>query len=490
MAEWLSVRSRLILLPVLSIAAAAAGFGLSGAGAVSPASSPTTAASAWAIRISVPAQVPVGTPIVSDSGSSSGGVFAYPADGSVVSAQTTTASATTSIKRFAAATAESVVTGLSLFGGDVTADGVTARASAGTGFSGAGGNQGGSTVANLVALGQPVSGNSVALADWGTLTLDTTSVDRSAPAGTKGYQGGVVELDVKLTAEHDGLPPGTDIQIGFAQAAVQTAPPAPKTATTATTVTTTPPAPTGPQPETRPESPASTKPLKAHPPLAQVKYDFPVFGPSSYTDTFGAPRASDTFHEGDDIFGTLGQPVIAVTDAIVFSVGFDKDGGNRLWLIDASGNEFYYAHLSAFSLAAKNGAQVRAGEVIGFMGNSGDAAQTPVHLHFEVHPASLLYLGAGGTVDPTFYLNKWQHLKNLPFPIAAAWAPNVHGLAAGPEPGAILLGMSDISSADGLDPESLQRALEPSPTVSPSHQKPTRVTAPVGDLGPKYGADT
>ena len=143
------MRSRLILLPVLSLAAAVAGFGLSGAGAVSPASSPTSAASAWAVRISVPGQVPVGTPIVSDSGSSSSGVFTYPADGSIVSAQTTTASVTTSVKRFAAATAESVVTGLSLFGGDVTADGVTARASAGTGFSGAGGNQDGSTVANL-----------------------------------------------------------------------------------------------------------------------------------------------------------------------------------------------------------------------------------------------------------------------------------------------------------------------------------------------------
>ena len=104
-AEWLAVRSRLILLPVLSIAAAVAGFGLSGAGAVSPASSPTSAASAWAVRISVPGQVPVGTPIVSDSGSSSSGVFTYPADGSVVSAQTTTASVTTSVKRFAAATA-------------------------------------------------------------------------------------------------------------------------------------------------------------------------------------------------------------------------------------------------------------------------------------------------------------------------------------------------------------------------------------------------
>ena len=226
------MRSRLVPLLVLSIAIGVAGFGLGGAGAVSPVSSPTTAASAWAIRISIPGQAAIGTSIVSDSGTSNGGVFTYPADGSLVSAQTTTASATTSAARFASARAESGVTGLSLFGGEITADGVTARASAGTGFSGAGGNQLGSGVSNLVALGQPVTGATTALAEWGTLELDTTTVDRAAPAGTKGYQGRVVELDVRLTAEHGGLPAGTEIQIGFAQAAVQTPPPAPKVTTT------------------------------------------------------------------------------------------------------------------------------------------------------------------------------------------------------------------------------------------------------------------
>ena len=435
---------------------------------------------------------PVGTSIVSDSGSSSGGAFAYPADGSIVSAQTTTATASTSAQRFAVAKAESDVTGLSLFGGEITADGVTARASAGTGFSGAGGNQLGSAVTNLVALGQPVTGMTVALADWGTLTLDGTSVDRSAPTGTKGYQGRVVELDIHLTAAHGGLPAGTEIQIGFAQAAVQTAPPAPKVTTTATTatVTTTTARPTGPAARHAPGDP-SKGPLRAHPPLGPGERwptsTSPSSGPSAYIDTFGAPRAGATYHRGDDIFGTLGQPVVAVTDGTVFSVGYDKTGGNQLWLLDAAGNEFYYAHLSAFSTAAKNGAQVRAGEVIGFMGNTGDAAQTPVHLHFEVHPASLLYLGAAGAVDPTYYLNAWKHLKTLPYPIAPAWAPNVHGLAAGPEPGAILLGMNDISSADGLDPASIRRALAPSPTVSPAQAPAVRVTAPVGDLGPNHG---
>jgi murein DD-endopeptidase MepM/ murein hydrolase activator NlpD len=487
------VRSRLVPLLVLSIAIGVAGFGLGGAGAVSPVSIPTTAASAWAIRISIPGQAAIGTSIVSDSGTSNGGVFTYPADGSLVSAQTTTASATTSAARFASARAESGVTGLSLFGGEITADGVTARASAGTGFSGAGGNQLGSGVSNLVALGQPVTGTTTALAEWGTLSLDTTTVDRSAPSGTRGYQGRVVELGVRLTAEHGGLPAGTEIQIGFAQAAVQTPPPAPKVTTTAptTTTTTTPTAPPGPQPATQPEKTPSKTPLRVHPELGPaVTYDFPVFGPAPYVDTFGARRAGRSYHYGADIFGTLGQPLVAVADGTVFALGYDKGGGNRLWLVDAAGNEFYYAHLSAFSTAARDGSRVRAGEVIGFLGNSGNAQSSPVHLHFEVHPASLLYLGAGGVVDPTLYLNEWKHLKTLAYPIAPAWAPNVHGLAAGPEPGAILLGMSDISSADGLDPASIRRALEPSPTVSPDQATPTKVTAPTGDLGATYGRTT
>ena len=91
------------------------------------------------------------------------------------------------------------------------------------------------------------------------------------------------------------------------------------------------------------------------------------------------------------------------------------------------------------------------------MGNTGDAEGTPYHLHFEVHPVSLLYLGYDGAVDPTPYLDAWSHQRDLPFPIAAGWVPGVPGGASAPEPGAILLGMSDISTADGLAPASLRR---------------------------------
>ena len=71
-------------------------------------------------------------------------------------------------------------------------------------------------------------------------------------------------------------------------------------------------------------------------------------------------------------------------------------------LRDHFGNRYFYAHLSDFAAAAYNGADVHAGEVIGFVGNTGDAEPTPPHLHFEVH------MPDGQVVDPYPYLTRWD----------------------------------------------------------------------------------
>jgi murein DD-endopeptidase MepM/ murein hydrolase activator NlpD len=461
------------------------------AGAEGPAHGPGAAASAWAISVTIPGGTTTATPTVTsppDPAPAAGGAFLYPADGSIVSAQSTTATATTSVLANAAAKSESDATAISLFNGEVTADAVTARASAGTGYSGAGGNANGSVVTNLKVEGQPITGTQAALGDWGQLTIGAQAVDRSAPQGVRGYRGSIMELDVHLTADHGGLTAGSDIRIGYAQAAAQTAPPVTtttETTTTSTDATSTDQAPVGDLPSLRPKTDTGAKsvPLQAHPKLTAGHYVFPVYGPVSYIDSYGSARADVTYHHGDDIFGQLGQPLVAVASGTVFSVGWNKIGGNRLWILDEQGNQFYYAHLSAFSAAAVNGARVKAGQVVGFMGNTGDAEGTPYHLHFEVHPVSLLYLGYDGAVDPTPYLDAWQHQKDLPFPIAAGWAPAVPGGSAAPEPGAILLGMTDISTADGLDPSSLERALTPlKPSALMQTLVPT-VVAPSGDLG-------
>lgn len=117
---------------------------------------------------------------------------------------------------------------------------------------------------------------------------------------------------------------------------------------------------------------------------------FPVGGPHSYSDTFGAPRMFGTsyahLHQGTDIFAAHGTPLLACERGVLIKVGSDTLGGTKLWLVGASGTRYYYAHLSAFAEGVTEGKVVRAGDVIGFVGNTGNAATTPAHLHFEVHP--------------------------------------------------------------------------------------------------------
>ena len=96
--------------------------------------------------------------------------------------------------------------------------------------------------------------------------------------------------------------------------------------------------------------------------------------------------------------------MVAVTNGIVFAVGWNRVGGWRLWLVDAEGNQYYYAHLSGYSALARNNHSVERGQVLGFVGNTGDAITTWPHVHFEVHPNATLYLGYDGAVDPTHYL--------------------------------------------------------------------------------------
>jgi murein DD-endopeptidase MepM/ murein hydrolase activator NlpD len=200
-------------------------------------------------------------------------------------------------------------------------------------------------------------------------------------------------------------------------------------------------------------------PVGLQPELTAGGYVFPVYGPHSFSDTFGAFRGDvpGNWHHGDDIYAPLGAPILACADGTVFSVGWNDVGGNRLWLRDGQGNEFYYAHLSAYSPAARDGNRVKAGEVVGFVGNTGDAEGTPYHLHFEVHPVAYLGLGYDGAVDPTPYLSAWQHQKDLRLAQVAGYVLGVAGPA--PKPGAILLQVTDISQANGLDPASLKRAL-------------------------------
>ena len=130
-------------------------------------------------------------------------------------------------------------------------------------------------------------------------------------------------------------------------------------------------------------------------------YLFPVAGPTQFTNDWGYARPGGRSHQGIDLFAAGGTPVVAVADGTLFNVGWNTLGGWRLWVRDTSGNGFYYAHLSAYSPIAKEGASVTRGTVLGYVGNTGDAQGTPTHLHFEVHP------GGGGPVPPYPIVTGW-----------------------------------------------------------------------------------
>jgi murein DD-endopeptidase MepM/ murein hydrolase activator NlpD len=497
----------------------------SGAAAAPPLTSvPPTSAEGYAVSVTGPD----GSGL---AGTQGGGSFAYPADGSIVSAGSTLVSSSANPDD-GTAYARTELTDVSLFGGEITVSSLRAAVTA----SGTSADLSDSGITNLIVLGQSVSAPSpdleLALADWGSLSVLRESTSQSSgfmPA----WQGSVTALLVHLDADHLGFARGSTIRIGFAAASGHSPQPTPTTMTTSPGTSTTSPGTSttspgtsttspgtstsssaghkagGPKPRARPRTattplpgaevglptpgepravgqtkrrnglPVRTTIPDVTPKLTAKRYVFPVYGPSAYGDTFGAPRGdvSGGWHHGDDIFAPLGAPVLAVADGTVFSVGWNDIGGWRLWLRDTAGDEFYYAHLSAYTALAVNGRNVKAGDVLGFVGNTGDAATTPFHLHFEVHPVSLLFLGYDGAVNPTKYLDAWRRLEDIRIRAAVPFSllPVAAGSSA-PTPGAILLSSSDISTANGLDPDSLRRAMNATRPIE-EVPKPT-----VGDL--------
>ncbi|HZS29650.1 MAG TPA: M23 family metallopeptidase [Gaiellaceae bacterium] len=287
--------------------------------------------------------------------------------------------------------------GVAFFGGAVTATTVEATHGAGT-------------VTGLVVDGTavtPTAGESVAVGNWGVVTIGAAGGRVSAP------------LSLQLLRARDSLPKGTTIFLAFAAVAQPrpVAKPKPQTTPTTTVQTTASAAPRHHARRRRKKKHHVPQPLKQTPLLGlkASRYVFPVDSGASYVDTYGANRSDvyDGWHHGDDLFAPLGTPVVAVAKGKLSLVGWNELGGWRLWLTDAKGNSFYYAHLSGYSRWILHHRNVRAGEVVGFLGRTGDAFTTTPHLHFEVHPHQLLKLGYDGAVDPTSYLHAWR-VETLP----------------------------------------------------------------------------
>jgi murein DD-endopeptidase MepM/ murein hydrolase activator NlpD len=428
-------------------------------------------AQAFAIRVTVPGQTGQMTAYVAAPPKDSvafGASYAYPADGSLVTTGSLTASATADPSQTATAGASAEVSGISFFGGEVVIEKASAKVSSSAGAGTSTGDFNGTGISGIG--GTAAAANTIG--DWATLGVSVSSGGPANTDSTKAWHGSTTAFVLRLTVDHGGFPAGTTVEIGYAETNVSaeavatpvTPPTTPAGKPKASAGPTSKPSklPTPPEPGVFPQVPGAAVP-RVDVKLTPQGYVFPVYGPVSYTDTFGAGRADTGWHHGEDIFAPLGAPILAVADGVVFSVGWNHLGGWRLWLVDRQGNQFYYAHLSAFSPAAVNGAHVRAGTVLGFVGNTGDAEGTPYHLHFEIHPVELLPYGYDGVIAPFPWLQAVQRLEDVKFSDVGAWLPGRggRGRVSAPQPGAILLQMSDISTASGLDPGSLRRALAP-----------------------------
>lgn len=102
------------------------------------------------------------------------------------------------------------------------------------------------------------------------------------------------------------------------------------------------------------------------------------------TDTWGAARSQGRSHEGIDIFAPRHTPVQSTTQGIVSKVGENNLGGRVVVVVGPGGAGHYYAHLEDYADISPND-WVNQGEVIGYVGDSGNAKGTPPHVHYGIY---------------------------------------------------------------------------------------------------------
>jgi len=153
---------------------------------------------------------------------------------------------------------------------------------------------------------------------------------------------------------------------------------------------------------------------------APQKIVFPVLGPVTYHDDFGEARAGGA-HQGIDMMAPKRSLALAAEAGKVEFYTHSASAGCMLYLHGQSGTDYYYIHLNndrtlkndnrgkcvagtAYAKGLKDGAQVAAGQVVGYVGDSGDANGIHAHLHFELHP------GRKRAVDPYPWLQKASRL--------------------------------------------------------------------------------
>jgi murein DD-endopeptidase MepM/ murein hydrolase activator NlpD len=148
--------------------------------------------------------------------------------------------------------------------------------------------------------------------------------------------------------------------------------------------------------------------FRAHPLMVPVE----GVSPSALTDTFHEARSGGRIHMATDILAMRGTPVLAAAPGRIIKLANSGAGGITIYVADASGRYVeYYAHLTGYAPNVKEGLQVDEGDVIGFVGTTGNASPDAPHLHFQVMRSDANYWN-GTPIDVRLFMTKPGRMKN------------------------------------------------------------------------------
>ncbi|MFL5538591.1 MAG: M23 family metallopeptidase [Longimicrobiaceae bacterium] len=123
---------------------------------------------------------------------------------------------------------------------------------------------------------------------------------------------------------------------------------------------------------------------------------------SQLHDTYNDARSGGRVHDAIDIHAPRGTPVLATTDGTIIKLHHSGLGGITLYQLDDDGRtRYYYAHLDRYAQGIGQGVRVQRGQVIGYVGDTGNAAPGDCHLHFAIAILNDVSRWWGGTnVNP------------------------------------------------------------------------------------------
>jgi murein DD-endopeptidase MepM/ murein hydrolase activator NlpD len=146
-----------------------------------------------------------------------------------------------------------------------------------------------------------------------------------------------------------------------------------------TSTTTSPGMPAGGSPgTTAPASTPSTSP--ALPPAPAGTMVCPVDGATTFRDSWGEPRPGGRGHTGVDMMSPTGTPLVAIENGVIYNPNWHYAGGIGLYILGDSGDSWYYAHLNGYAAGIQAGTRVAAGQLVGYVGATGNAASPHLHL--------------------------------------------------------------------------------------------------------------